>query len=583
MNATTFAVFTDHCELLIDVFGDKTVYYPDDNTCRTKNTRTLAVFDGFETASGKEGGNDSNILRCYADQDDYDRECEVIDSSTLKVNSILSMQAAPGGKLITRNLFYSKAYPLSARLIERGKKENFEYFYVLYQTSSVFYIKKIIRSLKNQRALWRGDLGENIEISSEMSETVHLAAYKNATELMFIGNYDSNKPMIRLYDTSFSKLSSEKELICKNPENKLIYKKVTTTKTYEDNLYALFNYDDSTLSYSALCVFDLSKLEDKNQMIGDFLQGYSVIDDNDHLRSLAVSNKFITVLSTSGKLFLSKTEDISFSEVDTLPISEPDSNVHMDIAGQHLLLSHDTSFYLSDLNPPKPTLPPVTLKIIQTAKDHEKKFSTDQPYLEKSPETSSTPEALLPFVRNQKSLELENQSIIPKSQEISFANPPAFLVHPFGVIILLLIGIVIFLLFTKRKVAKEKKKDQEVFPKGSTRQTLLSSDSSTPKSSSSSDGSVLLINFNSTPQVPLTSSNEQYASIKRSVSRQRPTSFNTMRPISITGVPEKQESPSYMSQTLPLRGSIRNKNYNAVPAPPVPISQRNRTESITQV
>ena len=59
-----------------------------------------------------------------------------------------------------------------------------------------------------------------------MSETVHLAAYKNATELMFIGNYDSNKPMIRLYDTSFSKLSSEKELICKNPENKLIYKKV---------------------------------------------------------------------------------------------------------------------------------------------------------------------------------------------------------------------------------------------------------------------------------------------------------------------------------------------------------------------
>ena len=84
----------------------------------------------------------------------------MIDSSTLKVNSTLSMQAAPGGKLITRNLFYSKAYPLSARLIERGKKEDFEYFYVLYQTSSVFYLKKIIRSLKNRRALWRGDLGE---------------------------------------------------------------------------------------------------------------------------------------------------------------------------------------------------------------------------------------------------------------------------------------------------------------------------------------------------------------------------------------------------------------------------------------
>ena len=101
----------------------------------------------------------------------------------------------------------------------------------------------------------------------------------------------------------------------------------------------------------------------------------------------------------------------------------------------------------------------------------------------------------------------------------------------------------------------------------------------TPKSSSSSDGSAFSgINFN--PQVHQNSSNEQYASIKRSVSRQRPTSFNTMRPISITGVPEKQESPSYMSQTLPLRGSIRNKNYNAIPAPPVPISQRNRTEVV---
>ena len=166
---------------------------------------------------------------------------------------------------------------------------------------------------------------------------------------------------------------------------------MTATKIYEDNLYALFNYDESALSYSALCVFDLSKLENKNQIIGDFLQGYSVIGDNDHLRSLAVNKKFITVLSSSGKLFISKTEDILFTEVDTLPVSGPDSNVHMDIAGQHLLLSHETNFYLSDLNPPKPTLPPVTLKIIQTAKDHEEIFPTDHSYLEKSPETSSTP------------------------------------------------------------------------------------------------------------------------------------------------------------------------------------------------
>lgn len=69
---------------------------------------------------------------------------------------------------------------------------------------------------------------------SEMSETVHLAAHKNATELMFIGNFDSisisNKPMIRLYDTSlndsFSNLLSGIEIICRNPVNNLTYKKV---------------------------------------------------------------------------------------------------------------------------------------------------------------------------------------------------------------------------------------------------------------------------------------------------------------------------------------------------------------------
>jgi hypothetical protein len=134
---------------------------------------------------------------------------------------------------------------------------------------------------------------------------------------------------------------------------------VTKTKIYEDNLYALFNYDDSSLSYSALCVFDLSKLENDDQTVGDFLHGYSVIDNNDHLRWLAVNDKFITVLSTSGKLFLSKSENTLFTKVETFPKSGPDSNVHMDIAGQHLLISLDTSFYLCDLNAPKPTLPPI--------------------------------------------------------------------------------------------------------------------------------------------------------------------------------------------------------------------------------
>jgi len=59
-----------------------------------------------------------------------------------------------------------------------------------------------------------------------MSETVHLAAHKNASELMFIGNYHSKTPMIRLYDASFSNLLSEIELICKNHVNKLTYRKV---------------------------------------------------------------------------------------------------------------------------------------------------------------------------------------------------------------------------------------------------------------------------------------------------------------------------------------------------------------------
>lgn len=93
-----------------------------------------------------------------------------------------------------------------------------------------------------------------------------------------------------------------------------------------------------------------------------------------------------------------------------------------------------------------------------------------------------------------------------------------------------------------------------------------------PKSMNSNDSA---LQFNSFPQVP---TDQNYASISRNVSRIRPTSFNTMRPISISGVPDKQEFQSYMSQTLPLRGSLRNKKNNSVPAPPVPITKRNRTE-----
>ena len=62
-----------------------------------------------------------------------------------------------------------------------------------------------------------------------MTDTIHLAAHKNASELMFIGNFPSNKPkvpMVRIYDSSFSNLLSEKELICRNPANDLTYKKV---------------------------------------------------------------------------------------------------------------------------------------------------------------------------------------------------------------------------------------------------------------------------------------------------------------------------------------------------------------------
>ena len=86
----------------------------------------------------------------------------MLNSQTLLNNATLSEQAAPGGKPITRHLFYSDKYPLSVRILGEGneKKETLEYFYVLYQTSSGSYIKKIIRSLKNNKALWRGDLRE---------------------------------------------------------------------------------------------------------------------------------------------------------------------------------------------------------------------------------------------------------------------------------------------------------------------------------------------------------------------------------------------------------------------------------------
>ena len=46
----------------------------------------------------------------------------------------------------------------------------------------------------------------------------------------------------------------------------------------------------------------------------------------------------------------------------------------------------------------------------------------------------------------------------------------------------------------------------------------------------------------------------------------------------MTGAPDKQESPSYTSYTLPSRGTTRHKNFNVVPAPPSPLNQRNRTE-----
>ena len=252
---------------------------------------------------------------------------------------------------------------------------------------------------------------------------------------------------------------------------------MTTTKIYKDTLYALFNYDDSSLSYSAFCVFDLSKLGEHGKIVGDFLHGYSVIENNDHLRSLAVNNKFITVFSTSGKLFLSKTDNTSFTEVETLFKTRPYSNAHMDIAGQHLLLTLDTNFYLRDLNAPEmspeTTLSPKNSKIIQTTNDnHEESSPTHRPFIEETPQTSSTPRecAILPSLNN-----------VPISQptENSFFFPPVFLAYSMAVVIIFLVVAVIYLYFTKRKLDKEKEEnnDRDVLSKCSTRQTLLSSDS----------------------------------------------------------------------------------------------------------
>jgi len=249
----------------------------------------------------------------------------------------------------------------------------------------------------------------------------------------------------------------------------------------------------------------------------------------------------------------------------------------MDIAGQHLLLTLDTNFYLRDLNAPEispeTTLSPKNSKIIQTTNDnHEESSPTHRPFIEETPQTSSTPRecAILPSLNN-----------VPISQptENSFFFPPVFLAYSMAVVIIFLVVAVIYLYFTKRKLDKEKEEnnDRDVLSKCSTRQTLLSSDSDSPKSMNSNDSA---LQFNSFPQVP---TDQNYASISRNVSRIRPTSFNTMRPISISGVPDKQEFQSYMSQTLPLRGSLRNNKNNSVPAPPVPITKRNRTESITQV
>jgi hypothetical protein len=255
---------------------------------------------------------------------------------------------------------------------------------------------------------------------------------------------------------------------------------VTTTKIYEDNLYALFNYDDSSLSYSALCVFDLSKLENDDQTVGDFLHGYSVIDNNDHLRWLAVNDKFITVLSTSGKLFLSKSENTLFTKVETFPKSGPDSNVHMDIAGQHLLISLDTSFYLCDLNAPKPTLPPMTLKMIQTANDnHEELVPTEQPYTKEDPvSTAKEIHDFLPSVNRDSSPENASVSPMRKSTEVSFASPHAILGCSLVGVIVLLIFIVVYLCLAKRKLEEKKNsQEREVFRKSSTRETLLHSDS----------------------------------------------------------------------------------------------------------
>ena len=167
----------------------------------------------------------------------------MLNSKTLLKNATLSEQAAPGGKPITRHLFYSDKYPLSVRILgkETGK-ETLEYFYVLYQTNSGVYVKKIIRSLKNNKALWRGDLREvvyeqvnsseriikNIRLSTELVDTIDLVAYKSVSQILLIGNFPSNNPSIKLYDASFSKSLGTKKLICRSPDNGITYKKVNS-------------------------------------------------------------------------------------------------------------------------------------------------------------------------------------------------------------------------------------------------------------------------------------------------------------------------------------------------------------------
>ena len=153
----------------------------------------------------------------------------------------------------------------------------------------------------------------------------------------------------------------------------------------------------------------------------------------------------------------------SFTEVELLPQSL--TNGYMDIAGQHLLLSFDSTYYLYDFNAPRPTPSPKSLPT-------ETNVATD-----KLTQTHNTTLAVSSYptiyVSEQTPLPPLTSSLVP----FSLSSVPAFIIYSMGLAIILLLAAVVYLYCTKKGSDDSKDENLDItLSESSTRRTLLSSD-----------------------------------------------------------------------------------------------------------